>query len=333
MTDERTWDPPVQLVWPPPVQRDERSLQARLLPRLVDGASSRPRVMVGMLHHGECQVAQAIESLRAQKEVDLDLCIITGAANLEAHRRVYQEFMARSSEFDFFLKLDADMVLSDETSVARATQQSAATAADDLVLPLHDWLVDESIYGAHLFRSEMRWAIPADERLFVDTDPSNLGRKVVVRDWAEPFALHNPHPSDEQAYVFGVHRGRKAAQRYVPIARYQCTQAHDQLSLLTRLLATASRLPDRRRWLALAGAHDTMFGLLAHYQGEYREAPGIGRLDSLKALPDEELGATVRAEWLASRRARRRLELRRSAYCLGARGVRILRRVREVFGM
>ena len=258
-------------------------------------AATAPRVLVAMLYSGEAQMERALSALATQRGVCIHLVLLSGFTNREGHDRLYYVFMENAGEFDYFLKLDADMEILHACRVATAIERIQSEAADHLVVPLFDWLSDRPIHGAHLFRSHMVWEMDGNEKLFVDPNPANAVRKVVVPLSEAAFALHNREPAEADAYAFGVHRARKAMQRGSDVGRYRCQQARDQMRLLGTILAAVRAKPDRRRWFALVGAADEMRNLVPG--SEYRSAASGNRLELLRAMDDGALARSARTWW------------------------------------
>src|SRR5262249_60575320 len=111
--------------------------------------------------------------------------------------------MDRAPAFDLFLKLDADMTLRSDTSLAEAVH-----AADDwpdvqhFAFPIWDCFTEEETLGVHLFRSGVRWGEITDE-LFVDPDPPDVTRRM----WSgtpAPVANHGEVVSDFEFFSFCV---------------------------------------------------------------------------------------------------------------------------------
>ena len=70
---------------------------------------------------------------------------------------------------------------------------------------------DSMIMGLNAFSNRATWR-PAQEKLFVDTQPQFPGKRLRLIRPPAPFVCHSPDPTIRQALYFGVHRGLKAFQ-------------------------------------------------------------------------------------------------------------------------
>lgn len=225
------------------------------------------RLLILTLSTGEAALPVLTRQLARQSFHDFQHEIIAGLSNRDAHARLYRTIMDRAPAFDLFLKLDADMTLRSDTSLAEAVH-----AADDwpdvqhFAFPIWDCFTEEETLGVHLFRSGVRWGEITDE-LFVDPDPPDVTRRM----WSgtpAPFANHGEVVSDFECFSFGVHKFLKVAQR----ARTRDAgsfKAHKH----ARHMRNCARIRDlcrlthaRRHQLALAGMmwamrHDSIVAL------------------------------------------------------------------------
>jgi hypothetical protein len=173
------------------------------------------RVLAGTLYTEENEIDQCLSSIRGQAGIEHEHFLIEGLPKGEAHRRLYGSFMARATEFDLFVKVDADMVLVSDSVFRRAHQRMAASPhVLDLCIAVSDFLSRRLILGMHCFRSSVTWpaigeVATADERLFTDRCPvEKIARLNDYRELA-PAALHCPDPSPFQSFHYGLHRGAK----------------------------------------------------------------------------------------------------------------------------
>lgn len=168
----------------------------------------KSRFLVGVLHAGEPQYDRCIEAIRSQTGVELDIETIANLPNKRAHDRLYSTFMGRSSDFDFMVKVDADMV------ILRATLFSEISVVfgnrpdlEMVTVPVWDYFTDQSIIGLHAYRDSVQWPA-SEERVFVDDPPVPIGQREEFPDLG-PAADHCSDPSHFQSFYFGVHKGLK----------------------------------------------------------------------------------------------------------------------------
>ncbi len=225
-----------------------------------------PRVLVVTLYSGENEFDQCVAALRAQDYPNWQHKVFSNLPNKQAHRACYSEIMARR-EYDFFIKLDADMVFADEGALGRIVRfLQARPNLDHALFAVHDFMSDSLLLGLHVFSRRAKWAIHEDD-LFVDPPPDIPGERQVIWDAPAPLVRHSPDPSPYHAFRFGVHRAFKAFQpdRLV----LDVPQSKAQWCLLTKIWDHFERTRDRRLGLAVLGADLAWQGKLDPALQEY----------------------------------------------------------------
>lgn len=173
-----------------------------------------PRFLVLTLHCGENEIDDCKASVARQNAVSAEQVVFSNLGNIEAHRTLYQEIMTRAGEFDFFLKLDADMVLSHDSALAEVAQYFAAhPGLDHLAVEVNDHFTGSRMASVHTFSPRVTWPLSANQTLFVDPSPQIPGTRAVHPADIAPFVEHAPNPHPFQAFHFGVHRALKIVQR------------------------------------------------------------------------------------------------------------------------
>lgn len=167
------------------------------------------RILVGTLYAGENEYDQCLCALAQQSYQDFEHVIISGLPNHLAHDRLYQTFMARSKEFDLFLKLDADMVLEDDSLLTQIVDQFVRIPHLVLLfVPVHDFFTDSYEVGAmHVYRSNMRWQ---QREAHPFADAHSVPRKHSLRvEGLRGTVSHCKNPSPFQSFHYGIQRGVK----------------------------------------------------------------------------------------------------------------------------
>lgn len=233
------------------------------------------RLLIGTLYSGENEFEQCVRSLQSQTYPHWEHEVYENLPNKEAHETLYQEFMGRSDEFDLFMKLDADMVFKDSTSLARVVEifQEKPTL-DHLQMVVHDWLSDSLIMGVHVFSDRAVWDF-RNENLFVDYPPSIPGERWRLWGSPAPLVVHSPNPSPFQAFRFGVHRALKAFQP--SRASFNLEHAEIQWAILKGVWRHFVSSEDRRLGLAIMGAEQVIQGnaVQEHYDDIGRDLEEI----------------------------------------------------------
>jgi hypothetical protein len=223
------------------------------------------RVLILTLSTGEVALPLLTRQLAAQSFQDFEHEVINGLPNLAAHNRLYRTIMDRALSFDLFLKLDADMTLRADTSLAEAVRAVDEHPDDQhFAFRVWDYFTEEETLGVHIFRSGVSWSEITDD-LFVDPDPPNV-RQILWEGPPAPFVNHGEVVSDFECFSFGVHKFLKAAQRGRARGA-PCGNAHKY----GRHMRNCARIRDlyrethaRRHRLALVGVMWTMeYGTLS----------------------------------------------------------------------
>ena len=168
---------------------------------------------------------------------------------------------------DLFLKLDADMTLRADTSLAEAVRATAQhPEGQHFAFRIWDCFTEEETLGVHMFRSGVRWNDVRDD-LFVDPDPPNV-RQIMWEGPPAPFVNHGEVVSDFECFAFGVHKFLKAAQRGRTAGGgpYKAHKYFRHMNNCARIRDLYRRTRARRHQLALAGVmwamqHDTVSSL------------------------------------------------------------------------
>ncbi len=170
------------------------------------------RVLILTLSSGEAALPTLTRQLGAQSFQDFEHEVISGLPNQAAHNHLYRTIVDRASSFDLFLKLDADMTLRGDDSLAQAVRATDEHPdAQHFAFQIWDCFTEEETLGVHMFRSGVSWGAVSDD-LFVDPDPPNV-RQILWQGPPAPFANHGEVVSDFECFAFGVHKFLKVAQR------------------------------------------------------------------------------------------------------------------------
>jgi len=221
------------------------------------------------------------EQLASQSFQDFEHQVIRGLPNQAAHNRLYRTIMDRASQFELFLKLDADMTLRSQTSLGDAVR--AIEAYPDVrhfAFKVWDFFTDEQTLGVHLFRSGVSWGTIRDD-LFVDPDPPNV-KQLLWDGTPAPFVNHGEVVSDFECFAYGVHKFLKVAQRGRSAASlsYKTHKYFRHMRSCARIRDLYRETHARRHQIALAGVMWAM------------EQPSISAISSksdLRAVFDAEV--------------------------------------------
>jgi hypothetical protein len=207
------------------------------------------RLLILTLSSGEAALPVLTRQLAAQSFQDFEHEVISGLPNQAAHNHLYRIVMDRAASFDLFMKLDADMTLRSEVSLAEAVRATDEHPdAQHFEFRLWDCFTEEETLGVHVFRSGVSWGEITDD-LFVDQAPN--ARRIMWEGPPAPFVNHGEFVSDFECFAFGVHKFLKTAQRDRTRPKRIKYLRHMRNCLRIRDLYRESHA--RRHLLALAG--------------------------------------------------------------------------------
>lgn len=176
-----------------------------------------PRVLVITMYCGEPQFQRCIESVIKQKLVLCEHKFIKNKPNVEAHRDLYEMINKFRGDYDFFVKLDADMEFSSEQALIKILSFFEPDT-DHLTIPVFDFFINEDMAALSVFSNRVFFDTVKMDNLYVDQ--LNINYPGVRKNENNSFQLvyHCYKPSKEQCIAFGVHRALKVCQhdRIVP---------------------------------------------------------------------------------------------------------------------
>jgi hypothetical protein len=187
------------------------------------------RVFVGTLENGEAEFNACKNALAAQKNVEIHHHVISGQAEKIAHQNLVEMWMQHRSEFDFFLKLDADTVLIQENSICDMANLMNSMQATGMQVKLLDYFSQQSIAGLNMFTPEVSFHTRVSR---LRPDNSDYGHKKVLRGidvkHLEPIGYHGLYPNSRQAFFYGFHRFLKGQYSLLESVYEQwCAQKDD----------------------------------------------------------------------------------------------------------
>ena len=164
---------------------------------------------------GEKEIEECKKSVQSQTYGNITHEVFSYLPNKEAHDTLYSRFMELQGEFDYFIKLDADMVFKRVDVVERIVNYLEDNRQiDQLSLSVYDFYTDKPIPAIHIFSKNCEWKLTS-ENLFVDNNPQvKYERKFIwYKSVFESPVLHSFNPYLRHAYIYGYHKAKKAFQR------------------------------------------------------------------------------------------------------------------------
>lgn len=221
-------------------------------------SAQQKRVLVGMLYSGEQEFEQARQALAGQSHCAYECVEIKHLPNKQAHDALYEHFMSRSQEFDYFLKLDADMVFAHERVLEEMVATMEKCGCAHLMAYVKDSPSGLMIPGIQMFRSDTRWD-GSEELLNVDYFPKLTGDSHY--ETAQNWVLHMPLPSHEQLFRYGIHKALKATQPHLAPAERNQRKAILHMNILAGIARNSVDQPDLR-W--------TLMGATLVFDGQFK---------------------------------------------------------------
>lgn len=168
----------------------------------------RPNVFVGTLYSNEGDFDVCCEMVRVQSSVNVKHVVIPDLPEREAHNALWAEWTSHKSDFDIFVKVDADTVLAHRDVLAEVwnlfEQDPELTGVQ---APLWDRFTDAPINGLNCFSPVVQFSASPD--LCCDRVDSGHKHRIFASDCPsalKPAGHHCFHATDLQAFHFGLHR-------------------------------------------------------------------------------------------------------------------------------
>lgn len=201
-----------------------------------------PKIFVGTMSCGEGDLEECIKSLCFQARVDVTHEMITNLPEREAHNKLWNTWREVKQDFDMFVKLDADTVLSHENVLSNLWSiMNQNVRITGIQAPLLDYFTDGFINGLNCFSPRVTFLDSRDD-LFcdrnVDVDHDIVIRSDMVPNELRPAGKHCFFSTEMQAFHFGLHRALK-----------------NQVNTLVSVSQAYHKHGDRLRKFALLGAH------------------------------------------------------------------------------
>lgn len=176
----------------------------------------------------ENEFSVCIEAIQMQTHRNFDYFIVKDKPNKQAHDELYTTFMSFANDYDVFIKIDADMVLTRNTFFSEVISElKIQPDVDHFQIGVWDHFTDRLIFALHVFRSSVRWE-RNDEKYFVDLvhEPTKVRNYMDLNGPLAPAAHHCPNPSLFQAFHFGLHKAVKLSQREVNTVKIKGAKSH-----------------------------------------------------------------------------------------------------------
>lgn len=250
-----------------------------------------PRCMIGTLYVGENELSQCESALQEQTYQHWEHIRFDDLPEMEAHEKLYNAFMVRRAEFDFFIKIDPDMVLQAPDTLARILEYlKKRPSLDHACFSVHDYMSNQAMLGLHVFTNRATWTT-TKHRYYPDQLPEIPGKRLMVWTKPAPVAQHSPNPSLYQAFHFGAHRMLKALHpANSKLGSYQWDTIH-------RIAKHAEWNPDPRLRFALLGSWHVWNGDIGYNANEAIDLEKSNLFACYANLDESALEHALPKEW------------------------------------
>ncbi len=240
------------------------------------------RILVSTLYCGENEFEACCHAIEHQTYRDFEHKIYHHLPNLEAHERLFSDF-EQSADFDLLIKIDADMVIRENTFFEKVVSIFKENPAIDLMeIELWDCYTDRQIPAINAIRARSSYQRTSDA-IFTDLGDVPAENRLYDKDNLAPAADHCPDPSDLQAFRYGVHKGVKVLQKGRLIKFVESARGHlETVNYLRQKWINSRELRYLYAWLGAEQA------LLGHWQIEHLDIGGSVLPEHLENLKKRE---------------------------------------------
>lgn len=213
------------------------------------------------MYCGENEFEKCIESVAAQRaNFYYEQVFIKNKANAEAHNELYKTIMLESDYFDYFIKLDADMIFQSVQSLQALMEMAIESQANIFSIPVHDHMTDEMIWGLNVYKKGTKWVLNTNQlftdQLILDGSFSSFKKNL---DCTDSLVSHAANPGDFQAFIFGVHRATKVIQ--LNTGNLLLGHSWGQLNTLYKMRSAYIKNGGKSRAFGVIGAYYTFKGI------------------------------------------------------------------------
>lgn len=243
------------------------------------------KVLAITLHTFEADYERCLDGIRRQTHQQLEHICFHDLPSTQANQVLYQTFMDRADKYDLFIRVDADMVITDPTLVEQVVERMAgAPEYDILTLYIDDFFTGRLISGLHTYRTNVRWKV--DDPVNPERHDIPPHRILIDRDGLGRAVLHGHGASPLEALQFGIHRGVKLRSWLI---RRRRDKVFSFARVVDRLWQNFKRKRDRRVALAVLGAELGLRGVFGPQHLSHQEPLPAQLLATLEHHDDQAL--------------------------------------------
>ena len=212
-----------------------------------------PKVLVITMFCGEPQYERCIASVKNQVGVECDHKLIENKPNVEAHRELYETINSSGNQYDYFVKLDADMEFSSDSALLEIIDLFDPTT-DHLTIPVFDFFINDDMPAFHVFTSRVKFDTENMDKLYVDKIKTSYPGAKKSTTKSNKLVYHCFEPSKEQCIAFGIHRALKVCQKDRLVPSLSASKYHYTTLLKVYSNLKKSEPEDLRNYTMIAAA-------------------------------------------------------------------------------
>jgi hypothetical protein len=183
-----------------------------------------PRVLVGTMYSGEEEYKECIILIKQQQNVNIDHFTVANKPIIEAHHLLYNTWNINREKYDFFVKIDADMLIYDFSLYYRIFEQFENTNITGFQLSLLDYYTNNFIFGTHFYKKSVHFNLNQYDWKTPDIDVAmNNSNRIDLKNITafSPCGYHCKYPNNYQAFHFGSYRMIKKQNLNIISVYYQ----------------------------------------------------------------------------------------------------------------
>lgn len=170
-----------------------------------------PKILIITTYSDEAQINDQKLLVQKQQDINSTHLIIEGLNKVDSQKEFHRLAYTFKEEYDFVIKLDADMVPEDELALSKLVQFAIEKKVDRLTMPVFDFFTNSFIMGVHIIRASK---VPENHNITKNNTDGWIGVMSGERYFYTKcrYVNHAFNPSLEQSVRYGLHRGLKSRQ-------------------------------------------------------------------------------------------------------------------------
>lgn len=200
------------------------------------------KVFVGTLESGEAEFDLSKKLILEQAGVAVSHKVISNMQEFDAHQTLWREWESSKTEFDLFVKVDADTILARPTVLFEIAELFDDPEVSGIQIPLYDYFSCSLIAGLNAFSKNVRFVKPR-HKLFADHSDTNHSRilKGSEVEHLAPAGFHCSNPSPRQSFHYGFRRALKKQDKILQMCANAWINTRDEARLWALAGAFSSR--------------------------------------------------------------------------------------------